>query len=166
MVKKRPCCICGRWFRPNARIGARQAACSRPECQASRRRKTQARWRAKNPEYGRQWRLRARSQAAAKAEAALAESMEGAARGDRAPPATERPRPPDPLRVPPELSGLPWEYAKDEIGQQATDFIAVTATLLVRLAKDQIEPQVIGSARDPRTLPCPTVKDQIRPVPG
>jgi hypothetical protein len=132
----------------------------------ARRKKTQAKWRAKNPEYGRQWRLRARSQAAAKAEAALAESMEGVARGDPAAPAAERPRPPETLRVPPELSGLPWDYAKDQIGLQATDFIAVAATLLVELAKDQIEPQVTVSTRDPRTLPCPAMKDEIGPVPG
>ena len=36
--------------RPTCRI--RQCACSRPECQAARRKKTQASWRAKSPEYG------------------------------------------------------------------------------------------------------------------
>ena len=50
-ARKKPCAICRRWFRPDPRIGARQRACSTPECQTTRRRKTQSSWRARNPEY-------------------------------------------------------------------------------------------------------------------
>lgn len=41
-ARKRPCTICRRWFRPDARVGVRQRACTNPECQTARRRKTQA----------------------------------------------------------------------------------------------------------------------------
>src|ERR1017187_8173372 len=47
-ARKRPCTICRRWFRPDARVGVRQRACDAPECQAGRRQKTQARWRNRN----------------------------------------------------------------------------------------------------------------------
>ena len=33
---KRPCSICRRWFRPDVRVGSRQRACGRPECQTAR----------------------------------------------------------------------------------------------------------------------------------
>jgi hypothetical protein len=36
--RKGPCSICRHWFRPNPRVGSRQRAFSRPECQAARRR--------------------------------------------------------------------------------------------------------------------------------
>src|SRR2546426_3370434 len=50
-ARKRPCCICRRWFRPDPRIGSRQQACRRPECQAARRKKKQRAWRQRNPDY-------------------------------------------------------------------------------------------------------------------
>ena len=41
-VRKKPCRICRRWFQPDARVGERQRACGKPECQTARRQKTQA----------------------------------------------------------------------------------------------------------------------------
>ena len=32
-ARKRPCTICRRWFRPDPRVGDRQHACGKPECQ-------------------------------------------------------------------------------------------------------------------------------------
>jgi hypothetical protein len=55
--RKRPCSICRHWFRPHPRVGARQHACSNPECQSARRRQTQADWRAHNPEYAAGYRI-------------------------------------------------------------------------------------------------------------
>lgn len=40
-----------RGFRPDPRVGARQYACPQPECQKARRRKKQAAWRVRNPDY-------------------------------------------------------------------------------------------------------------------
>src|SRR5512141_2538825 len=56
---KKPCSICRRWFRPNPRVGSRQRTCSQPGCQASRRKKTQESWRARNPDYFVAWRIQA-----------------------------------------------------------------------------------------------------------
>jgi hypothetical protein len=55
-------------------------------------------------------------------------------------------RRPAPLAVPPELREIPWNLAQDEIGVQVTDFIAVVACLLVRIAKDQRASQALDSS--------------------
>jgi len=96
--RKRPCSICRQWFRPNARVGLRQHACSKSECQAARRKKTQANWRAKNPEYAAGYRIQQRG---------------------------AREQAPEPLRLPPPLSQLPGDLAKDDFGQKGSDFIGV-----------------------------------------
>jgi len=36
---KRPCCICRRWFEPDARVRGRQKVCSAPDCQRERHRR-------------------------------------------------------------------------------------------------------------------------------
>ena len=135
--RKRPCSICRRWFRPDPRVGARQRACGKPDCQAARRKKTQARWRAKNPDYAAGYRLQRRN------------SQE---------------RAPEPLRVPAPLNRLPWDVAKDEIGGKATDFLGVMGTLLVRSAKDQIRLHLIDATRLPGALPPPDGKDPCPPA--
>lgn len=35
------------------------------------------------------------------------------------------------------LAPIPWDLAQDEIGVAATDFLVVTARLLVKVAQDQ-----------------------------
>lgn len=47
-------------------------------------------------------------------------------------------RRPEPLWVPAALRRVPWDLAQDEIGIPATDFLALTARLLVGVVKDQI----------------------------
>ncbi len=135
---KRQCSICRRWFRPDPRVGARQCACSQPECQAARRKKTQAAWCARNPGYDAGRRILARS--------ALA-------------------RPPEPLRLPPPLSQLPWDVAQDQFGVKGADFIGVTATLLLRVAQDQCRTYPIDSTVVPNTLMQSVLQDQIPPPP-
>jgi hypothetical protein len=110
---KKPCRICRRWFRPDARAGERQRACGRPECQTARRQKTQSDWRKRNPDYAIAWRLDQR--------------------------AAQTP-PPEPLRFAVPLNQLPWEFAKDQFGTQAAEFIGLMSTLILRAAKDQIRP--------------------------
>src|SRR6266481_1340325 len=124
-ARKRPCTICRRWFRPNPRVGDRQRACGKRECQTARRQKTQANWRNRNRGYAIAWRI---DQRAAKPEA------------------------PEPLRMPAPLDQLPWNLAKDQFGPQGADFIGVMGALMVRTAKDQIRPYLIDSAGVPRTL--------------
>ena len=62
MVRKRPCRICRRWFRPHPRAGDRQHTCGAPSCQAERRRRAVAAWRARHPDFDREDRLRRRLQ--------------------------------------------------------------------------------------------------------
>ena len=130
--RKRPCSICSRWFRPDPRVGPRQRACGKPDCQAARRKRSQARWRTKNPDYAAGYRLQRRN------------SQE---------------RVPESLRVPAPLNRLPWDVAKDEIGSKATDFLGVMGTLLVRSAKDQIRLYLTDATRVPGPLPVPDGKD-------
>lgn len=131
--RRRRCTVCGELFRADARVGARQRACGRPQCQQKRRQQTQSRWRQRHPDYFLDRRLRLR--------AAVVRAAESPPRG-RAEPGARRPAP---LGVPVELRRLPWDLAQDEIGVQVTDFIAVVACLLVRIAKDQRRRQVVDS---------------------
>ena len=95
--RKRPCCICRHWLRPDPQVGVRQRACRKAECQAARR-QTQAAWRGRNPDYFIARRIQER--------AAL-------------------PRRPEPLRLPPPLGQLPLDLAQDQFGVQETDLIGV-----------------------------------------
>src|SRR5215831_18397424 len=126
-ARKRPCAICRRWFRPDPRVGDRQHACGQPQCQAKRRRKTQANWRHRNPDYAVGYRLQQRK-----------------AQTDPAP---------EPLRLPPPLNQLPWDLAKDQFGVQGADFIGVLGALLVRTAKDQLRTHALESVGLGGTLP-------------
>jgi hypothetical protein len=60
MVEARPCSVCGVVFQPHPRVGERQKACSRTECQRERHRRNCAAWHELNPGYDRERRLRAR----------------------------------------------------------------------------------------------------------
>lgn len=134
-ARKRPCTICRRWFRPDPRVGERQRACDRPECQTARRRKTQASWRGRNPDYAIAWRLDRRK---------------------------AQPEEPETLRLPPPLPRLPWHLAKDEFGAQGADFLGVMATLILRAAKDQMRPYPIDPTALPSRLPPATEKTSSR----
>jgi len=151
MVRKKPCSICGKWFQPNARVGTRQKACCK-KCSDELRRRTQAKWRQKNPEYFKARWLRERSRRSRAADRA-AEAVREALKAGREPPAVEeRQEAPRVVRMRGELRGLPWESVQSEIGVETTDFIAVVATLLLRLMQSEIRRQVAGSKRDPPRL--------------
>jgi hypothetical protein len=49
--KKRPCCICHRWFLPDAKVKDRQVTCGHPECQKKQHKKQCAKWNRKNTDY-------------------------------------------------------------------------------------------------------------------
>src|SRR5260370_4494565 len=125
-ARKRPCTICRRWFRPNPRVGDRQRACGKPECQTARRKKTQSDWRDRNVGY------------------AIARRIDQRATGREAP---------EPLRLPAPLNQLPWDFAKDQFGPQGADFIGLMGALMIRTAKDQILPYLVDRAGVPGTLP-------------
>ncbi len=118
-ASRRPCCFCRKWFCPDRRVGARQRACSAEECQRKSRARTQAAWRAANPDYAGRQQMQKRA---------------------------EQPRTPEPLAVPTPLDRLPWEVAQDEFGVQGADFIGKLGRLLVQHTKDQMKPQVADSS--------------------
>ena len=125
-ARKKPCRICRRWFQPDARVGERQRACGKPECQTARRQKTQADWRKRNLDYAIAWRLDQR--------------------------AAQTP-PPEALRVPAPLAQLPWNIAKDQFSPQGADFLGVMSALILRAAKDQIRPYLPDPTGLPSRLP-------------
>jgi hypothetical protein len=158
MAKKRPCRICRKWFRPDPRVGQRQRACSRPECQQARRATTQAAWRARNPEYYHHRRLTQRSaaaNAAAKAAAAVAAGKVPEHGGG----------PPAALAMPASLARVPWELLQDEIGVQVTDAIGVTTREILRALKDQRRVQLTEGKGAPDQVQGGVMKDQIPPAP-
>jgi len=133
-TRKRPCSICRHWFRPNPRVGVRQRACGRAECQAARRRQTQAAWRARNPDYFIARRIQERG--------ALA-------------------RRPEPLRLPAPLGQLPWDLAQDQFGVQGADFIGVMGALLLHATQDQFRAYRLDSKTVADTLPPPGEQDPM-----
>lgn len=134
---KRPCSICRRWFFADARVGARQRACSKT-CSAALRKKTQSRWRSQNADYAIAWRIQKRARLSATA----------------------------PPRMPPPLSRLPWDLAKDEFGGQGADFIGAFGRLLVVVAKDEMRMQDVEIVTESGGLSTAVAKDEIGVVSG
>jgi len=135
--RKKPCCVCRRWFRPDRRVGSRQRACGQPDCQSARRKKKQKAWRQRNPDYFIARRIQDRSR---------------------------QERPPEPLRLPLPLSRLPWDIAQSQFGIQGADFIGVLGAVLLRSAQSQFEAYVVDVARLADTLPPDPAQSQMRPV--
>lgn len=48
---QKKCICCGRFFRPDNRVGSRQKSCQRAACRRRRRQIQQERWRKANPDY-------------------------------------------------------------------------------------------------------------------
>ena len=136
-ARKRPCCICRRWFRPDPRIGTRQRACREPDCQDARRKKKQKAWRKGNPDYFIARRIKDRS---------------------------GQDRPPEPLRLPPPLNRLPWDIAQSQFGPEGADFIGIMGAVLLRSAQSQFRAYVTEESRLADTLPPASAQSQMRPV--
>src|SRR5215831_5237862 len=134
---KRPCCVCRRWFRADPRVGLRQRACGKPDCQAARRVQTQKSWRDRNRDYFIARRIQERS---------------------------KRDQPPEPLRLPSPLNELPWDIAQDEFGIKGADFIGGFGTVLLRAAQDQFRAYAVESTEVVDTLRPNPAQDQIRSV--
>ena len=132
---KKPCRICRRWFEPDVRVGKRQRACSKGECQTVRRKRTQADWRSRNRDYDVARRI--------------------IERPTKDPPA-DAPRQPSPL------NRLPWDLAQDEFGSKGADFIGVMGRLLLCAAQDQFAAYLIDSKELRARLPAAAAQDQIR----
>lgn len=77
-VQQRRCLYCGRYFKPDSRVGERQKCCKDKVCQARRKKESQRRWleanhgyfkgryeyvkqwRKEHPDYQRRWRAKRR----------------------------------------------------------------------------------------------------------
>src|SRR5438128_9168259 len=125
-AQKRPCCICRRWFRPDPRIGSRQRACRRPECQDARRKRKQKAWRERNPDYF------------------IARRIQDRSRQERTP---------EPLRLPVPLSRLPWDIAQSQFGIEGADVIGIFGAVLLRATQSQFRAYVTDNSRLADTLP-------------
>jgi hypothetical protein len=112
-------------------------ACRNPDCQVARRLKKQKRWRGRHPDYF------------------IARRILDRGKADR---------PPEPLRLPPPLSRLPWDLAQDEFGVKATDFIGVLGTVLLRDAQSQFEAYRTDLSRLSPPLPASSAQSQIQTV--
>ena len=130
-TKKRPCTICRRWFQREPQVTSRQRACNNPGCRAALRKKTQASWRQRNPDY------------------AVARRLDQRA---------SQTKPTEPLRLPKPLDQLLWNVAKDEFSPYGIDFIGVGLALILRIAKDEIRPYLIDPTRLSGLLRLPAQK--------
>ena len=132
--------ICRCEFMPDARVGERQRACGRAECQEARRQGSQASWRRRNPGY---FIARRAKQRASDNKTELVEAP----------------------RAGPPLSRLPWELAQEEFGIAGADFLGSMGRLLVTHAKDQIRaetPYIPGKSAQSDGV---VAKDEIRGKP-
>ena len=135
---KRPCAVCRRWFYPNARTRHRQKTCGLDECRREWRRRTQAHWRASNPSYAAEWRLRSQ---AAKAE----KNGEGVV-----------------IRAPPKgIERVPWDVVEEALGVSGTLLVALLVRLLLAAGKDQIRGQPMKTTEQSERLKRREAKDEI-----
>lgn len=141
MRKKRPCSICRRWFLPDARVGDRQHACERDECQRERHRRADQRWHAANRDYDRDRRWR-ETIAAAKQEPS------------ETPPA---------VNAPPPTSGLPWDVVQDEMGVQARVIIAGVVRVMGLFVQDEMRKEVPKIVEGIARVPRRGAQDEIDP---
>jgi hypothetical protein len=92
----------------------------------ARRRKKQKQWRERHPDYFIARRILDRS---------------------------KEDRTPEPLRLPPPLSRLPWDIAQSQFGRQGTDFIGLLGAVLLKDTQSQFEVYLADSSRVADTLP-------------
>ena len=105
-------------FRADPRVGDAQVTCGSLPCQVWRRRERQALWRARNPDYDADRRLRVRQKQEEEALESLSRRLiEGD--GDSAVCFPGIPRPPSLGR------GLPWRLIQDQLGTLFADVLSL-----------------------------------------
>jgi hypothetical protein len=126
-MKKRPCKVCRRWFRPNPRVGDAQMTCGRPECKREWHRKKCAEWNRKNREYFKEIYLNNKILAAsAKSENPVnQQKVKGKSTRTR-------------FNV-----GLPWQQIQEVMGVKQLVIIEYIIHLLLRAFKEPIKAQAI-----------------------
>lgn len=118
--KKRPCCICRRWFLPDVRVGERQRTCGVASCQRAQHERAYRAWREANRDYdrGRRWQD---TLGAAKKEPASA------------PPARNAPAP---------VAGVPWDVVQNEMRVEGRVILAGVVRVIGLFVQNEIRRQV------------------------
>ena len=126
-MKKRPCKVCRRWFRPNPRVGDVQMTCGRPKCKREWHRKKCAEWNRKNREYFKEIYLNNKILAASA-------KTENPDNQQKVKGKTTRTR----FNV-----GLPWQEIQEVMGVKQLVIIEYIIHLLLRAFKEPIKAQAI-----------------------
>ena len=139
--RTRPCAVCRVWFTEDPRLGARQRACDKPECKAERKRRAQAGWSARNPDYWTARRLQAQVERAATAPTAdLA----------RAPPRSAR--------------QVPVDVVQDTMSPQALVLFMFFFRLQARATQDTMRAWAAAVARESAGHAPDAAQDTIAPT--
>lgn len=142
---RKPCSVCREWFTPSAKQGDRQRTCGDDACRIEQRRRTQADWRRRNPQYP----------AMRRADAAVAR-IEQAAGGSNL----------CGFGPPPGVYGrVPWEVAKDAMHAQGIVLMAIFGRLLLKDAKDAMRRQRIEITAEFTGLLREGAKDAMASLP-
>jgi hypothetical protein len=122
IVKKRPCRICRRWFRPDPRVGDDQMTCGDSKCKKEWHRRKCAEWNRKNREYYREIYLKKKILATEE------KNQKGTIEQDKIP----RTR----LRL-----GLPWQEIQEAMGVKQLVIIEYIIQALMRRFQEVINVQ-------------------------
>lgn len=99
--RKRPCCICHRWFLPNPKVKKRQVTCGDLQCQKEWHKRQCAKWNRKNADYFRSNYLQ--------------KKLDKAKKNNQLTPATESDRDNKIRSSPPSFHNLPIQPIKEVI---------------------------------------------------
>lgn len=130
MSRTRPCRICRKWFRREARSGDRQRVCGAASCQRERHRRACAEWHGRNPDYDREDRLRRRLRVLPPSPAASL----------------------DPLATSP-MARLNLDAARDAVGLELIVVVEVVGQVLWQGVRDVVRSQRIAQEAVSRRLP-------------
>jgi len=136
--RKRPCRICGKWFMPNARLGARQKTCGANACKQQWHTAKCAEWNRQNGSYFKENYLKSRI-----------ESVSGAAAEPPPTPSISRTKPGSPAPSP---LHLPREAVQEVMGVQQRVIIEYLARLLLRGVQEVISDQRLEISNEFRQL--------------
>lgn len=136
--RSRPCSICHRWFTPNPRVRNSQRTCGREECKREQKRRTQAKWSRRNPDY---WTARR-----------LVEKLDRVESGEEVAEFRGPPR---------EMRRIPADVAQDAIGAKLVVILDYFARVLSEATQDAIRRQLLVIRADFGTQPRPPPQDAI-----
>ena len=142
MARKRRCKICGFWFKPHPRAGDRQRACSSPECQRERHRRSCLAWHVRNPGYDRDTRLRQR---------------------------VHKELPDNPQNIgleSPPIQALDWIVIRDAVGLEVVVVLEEALKVVTNWARDAVRSQLVVKKRDTGRLVGSGSRDDIACIHG